>query len=61
MTTTMPASALTIITAIHALPIALLILFSLPLVQSRDGALLWLASLVPARRRTALPARQRAA
>ncbi len=112
--TTMPTIALTIITALHALPIALLILFSLPLAQSRDGeprwarrgitgvavfyalgmvaieaysianpapnafgihnmadaepaalvfvgALLWLASLIPARTRSALPSRQRAA
>ncbi len=33
--------AVNTITALHALPIALLILFSLPLVQSRDGGPRW--------------------
>lgn len=39
--TTMPPVALGVITAIHALPIVLLILFSLPLAQSRDGGPRW--------------------
>jgi len=38
---TMPAVTVNIITALHALPIALLILFSLPLMRSQDNGPRW--------------------